>query len=101
MYVKPERCARVIRFSVHVNPGATRSWAGGTYAGALGVHVRARAREGAATKEVLDVLADAFGVKNGAVTILHGEHARTKLVQIEGDATLERRLEELLTSPKT
>jgi hypothetical protein len=91
----------VMRLRVHVHPGAKHSRVGGSYDGALGVHVRARAREGAATKEVIESLAAAFDVGNADVTLLHGARSRTKLVEVKGDqATLETRLLALLDEPK-
>jgi uncharacterized protein YggU (UPF0235/DUF167 family) len=46
---------------------------------------------------VLDVLAEAFGVRAGAVTLIRGAHSRTKTVEIAGDdAQLSARLSQLL-----
>jgi hypothetical protein len=87
----------MLRFSVHVHPGARASRVGGDYDGALNVHVRARAVDGAATAQVLSVLAEAFDVRVGAVHLLRGAHSRTKSVEIEGDeAALSARLAQLL-----
>ncbi len=87
----------MLRFSVHVHPGARASSVGGDYDGSLNVRVRARAVDGAATGEVLDVLAEAFGVRAGAVTLIRGAHSRTKTVEIAGDdAQLSARLSQLL-----
>lgn len=86
-----------MQFMVHVHPGSRRSSAGGCYDGALSVHVRARAIDGAATTEVLAVLARAFDTKLSAVRLLRGPHSRTKTVDINGDEVyLRARLEELL-----
>jgi uncharacterized protein YggU (UPF0235/DUF167 family) len=75
----------VIRFTVRVHPGSSLSNVGGSYDGALQVHVRARAIDNAATKEVCAVLADAFGVRPGVVQCIRGARSRTKLITIEGD----------------
>ena len=105
-----QNCARVgtefavhqeltMQFTVHVHPGSRRRSAQGNYAGALAVHVRSRAIDGAATTEVLEVLAQEFGVRTSAVRLLRGSHSRTKTVEIEGDeAELRVRLEELLAA---
>ncbi|MHB1088281.1 MAG: DUF167 domain-containing protein [Acidimicrobiales bacterium] len=86
-----------MQFSVHVHPASRRRSAGGSYDGALIVHVRSRAVDGAATAEVLEVLAQTFATKNSAVRLIRGSHSRTKTVDIEGDEThLRARLEELL-----
>jgi uncharacterized protein (TIGR00251 family) len=75
----------VIRFDVHVHPGSRTSVAGGTHDGALRVHVKARAVDGAATSEVLDVVARAFGVRVSAVTCVRGAKSHTKTITIDGD----------------
>jgi uncharacterized protein (TIGR00251 family) len=83
----------VIRFNVHVHPGSRTSSVGGSHDGSLNIHVRARAVEGAATKETLAVLAQAFHVRVGAVQLVRGATSRRKTVTIEGD---ERELESQL-----
>lgn len=75
----------MIRFAVRVHPGSPTSSVGGTYDGALQVRVRARAVDNAATNEVCAVLADAFGIRPGAVQCVRGARSRTKLIAIEGD----------------
>jgi uncharacterized protein YggU (UPF0235/DUF167 family) len=87
----------MIRVSVHTHPGSKVASVGGSHDGALSVHVRARAIDGLATAEVLEVVADAFDVRPNAVTLVRGATARTKLLAIEGDERrLRTRLEELL-----
>jgi uncharacterized protein (TIGR00251 family) len=87
----------VIRFDVHVHPGSRRSSAGGSHDGALNIHVRARAVEGAATNEVLAVLASAFDVRASAVLCVRGAKSRRKSITIEGDGDeLTARLQVLL-----
>jgi uncharacterized protein YggU (UPF0235/DUF167 family) len=49
------------------------------------VHVRSRALEGAATREACRAVADAFGVRASAVRCVKGEHARTKVLSVDGD----------------
>lgn len=88
----------MIRFAVRVHPGSPTSSVGGTYDGALQVRVRARAIDNAATNEVCAVLADAFGVRPGAVQCERGAHSRTKLIVIEGnDDVLAGQLSSLLS----
>ncbi len=87
----------MIRVSVHVHPGSKVASVGGSYDGALSVHVRARAVDGAATAEVLKSLAEAFEVRANAVALVRGATSRTKAVSIEGDdRRLRERLEGLL-----
>jgi len=88
-----------MQFTVHVHPGSRRRSAQGSYDGALIVHVRSRAIDGAATGEVLEVLAQEFGVKTSTVRLLRGSHSRDKTIEIDGEeAQLRVRLEELLAT---
>ena len=52
--------------------------------GSLKVRLKSPPVEGAANAELLDVLADAFGVPRRALTITGGAHSRTKRVRLEG-----------------
>jgi uncharacterized protein YggU (UPF0235/DUF167 family) len=89
----------MIRFAVKVHPGSTTISVGGSYDGALQVRVRARAIDNAATNEVCAVLADAFGVRPGAVRCVRGARSRIKLIAITGnDDVLAARLDTLLSS---
>jgi uncharacterized protein YggU (UPF0235/DUF167 family) len=89
----------MIRFTVRVHPGSPTGSVGGAYDGALQVRVQARAIDGAATNEVCAVLADAFGVRPGAVQCVRGARSRTKLIAIEGnDDVLADQLSTLLSS---
>lgn len=88
----------MIRVSVHVHPGSRTSSVGGSHDGALNVHVRARAVDGAATEETLAVLARAFKVRASAVRLARGATSRRKSVTIEGDDhELQSQLERLLS----
>ena len=88
-----------MRLAVHVHPGSNVPSVGGSYAGALSVHVRARAVDGAATAEVLAAVAAAFGVRAGQVGLVRGATARDKTLSIEGDdLALAARLEQLAGS---
>jgi hypothetical protein len=82
-----------MKLEVHVHPGARRTSIGGSYDGALVVRVRARAVDGAATNEVLDVVANAFNVRATAVHLVRGATSRRKVLRIDGeDEALERQL---------
>jgi hypothetical protein len=74
-----------MRLTVHVHPGSSTTSGGGAYDGALVVHVRARAVDGAANKAVLEALAQAFDVRSAAVQLVRGSSSRTKVVDIDGD----------------
>jgi uncharacterized protein (TIGR00251 family) len=73
-----------MRLKLHVRPGASRTVVGGSHDGALVVRVNARAVDGQATDAALRAVADAFGVRRTAVTLVRGATSRSKIVDIEG-----------------
>ncbi|TDW77334.1 DUF167 domain-containing protein [Kribbella pratensis] len=90
-----------MRVLLRVKPGASRTAVGGRYEGvggvALVVAVGARAIEGRATKAVLVAVAEAFGVRRSAVSLVSGATSRDKVVDVEGeDREIRERLERLL-----
>lgn len=83
----------MIEFLVHVQPGSSRPSVGGEHDGALRVRVRARAVDGAATREACDAVAAALGVRASSVRCAKGERSRRKRLSVDGDAAaLEARL---------
>ena len=62
----------------------------------LEVYVRSPAREGRATNEARVAIAGALNIATSKVACVHGEHARTKLFAVTGDASVLTRLAELL-----
>lgn len=78
-----ERDGRV-RFSVHVQPRASRSEVAGVHGDALKVRVSAPPVEGAANEAVVELLAKVFAVGRRDVMILAGESSRSKVVEIAG-----------------
>ena len=59
---------------------------GGEQGGALVVRVSAPAVDGRATQAALAAVADAFGVRRDAVTLVTGKTSRTKVVEVtDGD----------------
>jgi uncharacterized protein YggU (UPF0235/DUF167 family) len=78
-----------VRVTIRVRPGAGRTAVGGDHDGALLVRVAARAVDGRATEAALAAVADAFGLRRSAVTLISGATARTKIVDVDG-ATDER-----------
>jgi uncharacterized protein YggU (UPF0235/DUF167 family) len=66
---------------------------GGEYGGALVVRVSARAVDGQATAATLAAVAEAFGVRRHAVTLVAGGTSRTKIIEVAGaDPTVLDRL---------
>jgi uncharacterized protein (TIGR00251 family) len=87
----------MLRVAIRVRPGASNAGVGGTIAGRLQVRVNAPAVDGRATDAALRAVADAFGVRPAAVTLVSGPTTRDKLVQIQGDeVALQARLTALL-----
>ncbi len=82
--------AEGLRVGVRVRPGASRTKVGGSYGvdESLVVAVSARAVDGAANLAVITVIAEAFGVRRSAVTVVVGQASRSKVVSIEGDPTV-------------
>ncbi|HEU4948308.1 MAG TPA: DUF167 domain-containing protein [Kribbella sp.] len=90
-----------MRILVRVRPGTSRTRVGGRYDGpsgpALVVAVAARAVEGQATKAVLQAVAEVFGVRRSAVTLVRGATSRDKLVEVAGvEDEIRARLKQLL-----
>ena len=85
-------------FRVQVVPRSSRSEVAGEHNGSLRVRVSAPPVEGAANKELTEVLAKAFKVSRGAVNILSGQSSRLKQVSIEGVSS--SALSELLNGVK-
>ena len=83
-----------MRVTIRVRPGAGRTLVGGEHDGALVVRVGARAVDGRATEAALDAVAEAFGARRSAVTLVTGATSRTKVIEIDGGtrAVLDRLL---------
>jgi len=70
-----------------VQPRASRAGVGPVVGDRLRVSVTAPPVDGKANAAVIEAVAEAFGVRRAAVTIVRGETGRRKTVRIEG-ATL-------------
>lgn len=73
-----------VRFSVRVQPRASRASVHGVHGDALRVRVHAPPVEGAANAAVVAVIAEALGVARRDVRIVSGESARSKLLEVRG-----------------
>lgn len=71
-------------FKVQVVPRSSRSEVAGEHNGSLRVRISSPPVEGAANKELTQVLAKAFNVSRSAVSIVSGQNSRLKQVSIEG-----------------
>ena len=73
-----------MRLTVWVRPGSAHPGVGGEHDGALVVRVTARAVDGRATAAALAAIADAFGVRRHAVTLVAGAASRRKIMEVTG-----------------
>ena len=73
-----------MRVTVWVRPGSPRPGVGGEHGGALVVRVSPRATGGQATDAALGAVAEAFGVRRSAVTLVTGAARRTKAMDVAG-----------------
>ena len=76
--------AGVVSFRVRVQPGASRSEIVGEWQNALRIRLAAPARDDRANEALRRLMATYLKVPAGAVRITHGEHSRTKRVEIRG-----------------
>ncbi len=79
--------------TIWVKPGSVRPGLGGERAGALVVRVSDQAVDGKATRAALAAVAEAFGVRRSAVTLVAGRSSRTKVIDVaDGDPAVLARL---------
>jgi uncharacterized protein len=71
-------------FAVLATPGSSVSKVRGVHGSALKVAVRAAPERGKANDELLDVLAEFFGVARAQVCVNAGETSRNKRVRLSG-----------------
>jgi uncharacterized protein (TIGR00251 family) len=81
----------VLTVEIQVVPRASRTKVGPLVGDRLRVAVTAPPVDGEANLAVIDAMADAFGVRRSAVTIVRGERGRRKTIRVDGGdrATLE------------
>ena len=71
-------------FAVRVHPGARRTGIKGEHDGALKLELQTPPVDGRANEALVEFVAKWLGVAKGAVTIVSGEHARSKRVRVAG-----------------
>ena len=84
--------------SVLVRARSSRTAVGGSHDGLLVVRVREPAIDGRANRAVVEAVAGALQVANGAVRITAGASSRRKMVEVDGDEPLLARTWERLLS---
>jgi len=73
-----------VRFTVRVQPRASRTEVSGIHGDALKIRLSAPPVDGAANAALIEFLSQLFAVPRRAVMILAGESSRSKIVEIEG-----------------
>jgi uncharacterized protein (TIGR00251 family) len=76
-----------VRFSVRVQPRASRSEICGVHGEALKIRLGAPPADGAANEALVVLLAHELAVPKRAIRIVSGASSRSKLVQVDGIAT--------------
>jgi uncharacterized protein (TIGR00251 family) len=76
--------AQALTLEILVVPRASRASVGPMVGDRLRVAVTAPPVDGEANAAVIDALAEAFGVRRAAVTLVRGERGRRKTVRVEG-----------------
>lgn len=73
-----------VRFSVRVQPRASKNEIAGAYGSALRIRLTAPPVEGMANEALIDFLSKTLGVARTHVAIISGHSSRTKLVEVTG-----------------
>jgi uncharacterized protein (TIGR00251 family) len=73
-----------VRFSVRVQPRASKTELSGIHGEALKIRLSAPPVDGAANAALVEFLAKLFAVPRRDVMILAGESSRLKIIEIEG-----------------
>jgi uncharacterized protein (TIGR00251 family) len=77
---------RAVRFSVRVQPRASKDELVGVRDGVLRVRLRAPPVEGAANEALVTFLSDELGVSRRQVRIVSGLGSRMKIVEVDAEA---------------
>jgi uncharacterized protein len=75
-----------VRFSVRVQPRASRNEISGIHGSALKVRLSAPPVDGAANEALIDFIAASLGVARRSVRIVFGHSSRNKTVEVDGIA---------------
>ena len=90
----------VIRVTIRVKPGASRSKVGGSYGepAALVVSVHAQPVDGQANTAVIDAIASVLDVRKADVSVVAGHTGRTKILAIKtaDPESIQLRIDELM-----
>lgn len=78
------KSAKGVVIEVRVQPRSSKKAVEGVAGGALKVRLTAPPADGRANAQLIELLADEFGVTKGAIKIIRGHSSRNKTVVIEG-----------------
>ncbi len=77
-----EGAAGAVRFTVYVQPRASRSEVAGVHGDAVKIRLAAPPVDGAANKELVTFLGKKLGVPKSAIRIVSGERGRRKILEV-------------------
>jgi uncharacterized protein (TIGR00251 family) len=75
---------KAVVVAVHAQPGAGKTELVGRHGDALKIRVAVPPERGRANEALGKLLAETFGVKPAAVSVISGETSRTKAFQVDG-----------------
>jgi uncharacterized protein (TIGR00251 family) len=76
------RRGEAVRFSVRLQPRASRNEIAGLQGSSLRIRVTAPPVDGLANEALIDLLSDSLGVSRRNVCIVTGQSSRTKIVEV-------------------
>ncbi len=77
-----------IRIEVKVEPRSSKKGLAGVLGNKLKVKLTSPPVDGAANEQLVEVLAEAFGIKKTAVKIIRGQSSKNKVVELTGISSL-------------
>lgn len=77
-----------IRIEVKVEPRSSRKGISGTMGDIVKVKLTAPPVEGAANEQLIEVIAEATGLKKSSIRIVRGLSSKRKIIEIKGVHTL-------------
>jgi uncharacterized protein (TIGR00251 family) len=82
--VKIERVGDGVRFTVRVQPRASRNEVAGSYGDGIKIRLTAPPVEGAANAALIAFLSRALDVSRSEIRITRGERSRSKVIEVIG-----------------
>jgi len=84
MKIPFKKSQRGIRLKIKVELRSSRKEISGIVGDTLKIKVHAPPVEGAANKEIIEILSQAFHIRKTAIKIIAGHHTREKIVEFAG-----------------